>query len=66
MKKKLIYLFTLFAAISACSDEFTEQPAIGALSDAAVQNEDGVELLLIGAYSTLDGIRNNLLYGQLR
>lgn len=60
MKKKLIYLFTLFAAISACSDEFTEQPAIGALSDAAVQNEDGVELLLIGAYSTLDGIRNNL------
>ncbi|WP_282050957.1 RagB/SusD family nutrient uptake outer membrane protein [Maribacter aquivivus] len=60
MKKKLIYLFSLFAAISACSDDFTEQPAIGALSDAAVQNEDGVELLLIGAYSTLDGIRNNL------
>ncbi|MDF4222917.1 MULTISPECIES: RagB/SusD family nutrient uptake outer membrane protein [Maribacter] len=60
MKKKLIYLFSLFAVISACSDDFTEQPAVGALSDAAVQNEDGVELLLIGAYSTLDGIRNNL------
>jgi len=60
MKKNLIYLLTLFVAISACSDDFTEQPAIGALSDAAVQNEAGVELLLIGAYSTLDGIRNNL------
>ncbi|WP_423998768.1 RagB/SusD family nutrient uptake outer membrane protein [Maribacter sp. IgM3_T14_3] len=60
MKKNLIYLLTLFVAISACSDDFTEQPAIGALSDAAVQNEAGVELLLVGAYSTLDGIRNNL------
>jgi hypothetical protein len=60
MKKNLIYLLTLFVAMSACSDSFTEQPAIGALSDAAVQNEAGVELLLIGAYSTLDGIRNNL------
>ncbi|WP_036153480.1 RagB/SusD family nutrient uptake outer membrane protein [Maribacter forsetii] len=60
MKKNIIYLLTLFVAISACSDDFTELPAIGSLSDEEVQNEDGVELLLIGAYSTLDGIRNNL------
>jgi len=42
-----------------CNDEFTESPAIGALSDAALQNEVGVNLLLTGAYSTLDGVRAN-------
>jgi hypothetical protein len=60
MKKRIIYLLVLFVALSACSDEFTEQPAIGALSDESLANEAGVELLLVGAYSTLDGIRNNL------
>jgi len=60
MKKKLIYLIGVFAVLIACSDDFTEEPAVGALSDDAIQNEAGVELLLIGAYSTLDGIRNNL------
>ncbi|QCW99633.1 RagB/SusD family nutrient uptake outer membrane protein [Aggregatimonas sangjinii] len=59
MKKRFIYYITLFAMLIACSDEFTELPAIGALSDAAVQNEAGVDLLLIGAYSALDGRRNN-------
>ena len=59
MKKNLIYIIALFVSISSCSDEFTEQPAIGALSDVAVQNEAGVDLLLVGAYSTLDGIRTN-------
>ncbi|NNE03547.1 MAG: RagB/SusD family nutrient uptake outer membrane protein [Eudoraea sp.] len=59
MKKRLFYYLTLFAAIFACSDDFTEVPAIGALSDATLQNEQGVNLLLVGAYSVLDGIRNN-------
>lgn len=59
MKKKLIYLIGIFTLLSACSDEFTEVAAVGALSDAALQNESGVDLLLVGAYSTLDGIRNN-------
>ena len=60
MKKNLIVLMSFFIAVVSCSDEFTEKPAIGALSDEALANEDGVELLLVGAYSTLDGIRNNL------
>ncbi len=59
MKKKLLVYLTLFAAIFACSDDFTDVPAIGALSDQTLQNEIGVDLLLVGAYSTLDGIRNN-------
>ncbi|MEY8020055.1 RagB/SusD family nutrient uptake outer membrane protein [Muriicola sp. SD30] len=59
MKKRIFYYLTLFAAIFACSDDFTDVPAIGALSDATLQNEQGVNLLLVGAYSVLDGIRNN-------
>lgn len=59
MKKKLMYVVALFIAVFACSDDFTDVPAVGALSDSAVQNEAGVDLLLIGAYSALDGRRNN-------
>jgi len=59
MKKKLLVYLTLFAVIFACSDDFTEVPAIGALSDQTLLNETGVNLLLVGAYSTLDGKRNN-------
>ncbi len=59
MKKRFIYYACMFAILLACSKEFTEKPAIGALSDDAIQNAQGVELLLVGAYSALDGIRNN-------
>ena len=59
MKKRLFSYLTLVAVIFACSDDFTDVPAIGALSDQTLQNEQGVDLLLIGAYSVLDGIRNN-------
>ncbi len=59
MKKRFIYYVSILAIILACGDDFTEKPAIGALSDAAIQNEQGVDLLLVGAYSALDGIRNN-------
>lgn len=59
MKKKIIYIFLAFAAVFACSDEFSTEPAIGALSEEALANEAGVDLLLVGAYSTLDGRRNN-------
>jgi len=59
MKKRFFYYLTIIALVFACSDEFSEVPAIGALSDATLLNETGVDLLLVGAYSTLDGIRNN-------
>lgn len=58
MKKKLIY-FTLLMGALACNNEFTEAVAVGALSDADLQNETGVNILLTGAYSTLDGVRAN-------
>ena len=60
MKKKIIYYSLLFVAILSCNDEFTTQPAVGALSDEALQNAEGITLLLTGAYSSLDGRRQNL------
>ncbi|SHI88914.1 Starch-binding associating with outer membrane [Arenibacter nanhaiticus] len=40
---------------SSCADSFLEQPALGALSEDVIANQDGVEKLLIGAYAALDG-----------
>ena len=57
--KKIFLYFSALAFVLACSDDFTESPAVGALSDAALQNETGVNLMLTGAYSALDGVRLN-------
>ena len=43
----------------ACKDKFTTLPAVGSLSDEALQNEQGVNLLLTGAYSALNAVRAN-------
>lgn len=59
MKKKLIYVFAALIAFYSCSDDFSETPAVGALSDDALANTTGVNLLLTGAYSVLDGQRDN-------
>ncbi len=48
----------MLVGVLACSDDFTEVPAYGALSDASLQNAAGVDLLLIGAYSLMDGNSN--------
>lgn len=59
MKKKLIYYILPLLALIACNEEFTQTPAVGALSDEALQNPQGVDLLLTGAYSALTGAVNN-------
>lgn len=59
MKKLSIFLFLLIGVSLSCSDDFTEVAPVGALNDLSLANEEGVELLLTAAYSTLDGIRNN-------
>ena len=45
--------------LGACSDNFTDIAPTGALSDAALQNETGVDLKLTAAYSAMDGERVN-------
>tara|TARA_E500000178_G_scaffold1776_1_gene1961 strand:- start:22 stop:1698 length:1677 start_codon:yes stop_codon:yes gene_type:complete len=57
MKKILILLMT-FSVIVSCSEDFTDIDPVGSLSDASLQNATGVDLLLTGTYSVLDGIRN--------
>ena len=59
MKKKFIYVLAAFIGLYSCGDDFSTTPAVGALSDEAVANPIGVDLLLTGAYSVLDGQRNN-------
>lgn len=59
MKKFLTYFLSASLLLVSCSDDFTDINPVGALSDASLQNATGVDLLLVGAYSMLDGIRQN-------
>ena len=58
--KKLLILFTfaILAFTVSCSEDFTNIDPVGSLDDTALQNSTGVDLLLTGAYSVLDGVRN--------
>ena len=56
--KKFILLILSIGVIYSCSEEFTEISPVGSLNDASLSNATGVNLLLTGAYSVLDGIRN--------
>ena len=57
MKKLILFFIVVSVAIFACSDDFREVPATGALSSDALSNEAGIDLLLTGAYSSLNGTR---------
>src|SRR5690554_2463086 len=51
----LAFCAALAFGLGSCSDEFLDQPAIGALSDDVIANQAGLEKLLVGAYAALDG-----------
>ncbi|TMM53384.1 RagB/SusD family nutrient uptake outer membrane protein [Maribacter algarum] len=57
--KKILLKFGLLSALllvlGACSEEFLEEKPKGAVSEATLADENGVDLLLIGAYSRIDG-----------
>jgi len=57
MKKFITLFLSATLLFVSCSDDFTDINPVGALSDASLQNATGVDLLLVGAYSMLDGIR---------
>ena len=56
--KKILTILLSASILVSCTDDFTEIDPVGSLSDTALQNATGVDLLLTGAYSVLDGIRN--------
>src|SRR5881394_2342771 len=59
MKKiqfKTLIIFSLaIAALVACGKKFLDKPPLGTLNPAIMANEKGVQGLLIGAYSLVDG-----------
>jgi len=59
MKKIAITFLSLIFLTIGCSEDFTDIDSIGTLSDTQLDNSKGVNLLLTGAYSVLDGIRQN-------
>lgn len=58
MKKYIYLIFIILFTIESCSEEFTSVDPVGILTDAQLANETGIDLLLTGAYSVLDGVRN--------
>lgn len=81
MKKNQILLIIILAALGilgACSKSFLDVKPKGALSEDVLATSDGVNALLIGAYSLLDGCEgyaqyngwesasSNWVYGDIR
>jgi starch-binding outer membrane protein, SusD/RagB family len=63
MKKRIYNILTLTALMAvstSCADDFLQVQPTAVLNDAALANRDGVNLLLIGAYSMLDGVQTNV------
>ena len=56
--KKILTIILATSLLVSCADDFTDIDPVGSLSDASLQNATGVDLLLTGAYSVLDGMRN--------
>ena len=62
MKKIKIISAVMVAMLSAasCNDEFLSVTPLGVLSEATLSNAAGVNLVLTGAYSLLDGVQTNV------
>ncbi len=57
IKNKVLIPFSIVVAVTlfACSKNFLDKPPIGTLNPAIVASEEGIQGLLIGAYSLVDG-----------
>jgi hypothetical protein len=78
MKKNHILLIIIIAVlgiVGACKEDFLNITPKGALDASVLGNEEGIDALLIGAYSMLDGIgagwswnsaASNWVYGDIR
>ena len=51
-------LISLFS--TACSNDFLNVKPLGVLDQSSLQNKIGVNLLLVGAYSLVDGVQTNV------
>jgi len=62
MKKKIILISSalLLGGTFSCQDDFLNVQPLGVLSEANLTNKVGVDLVLTGAYSLLDGVQTNV------
>lgn len=62
MKKLNIFFTTLLllTGVMSCKDSWLDVTPLGVLSESTLTNKTGVNLLLIGAYSMLDGVQTNV------
>ncbi len=59
MKKKYIILISMLAIIgiwSSCKQDFLNVPATGSLDEGLLQSTKGLDALVVGAYSMIDGV----------
>ncbi|MBR1541065.1 MAG: RagB/SusD family nutrient uptake outer membrane protein [Bacteroidaceae bacterium] len=58
MKKAILYSAMALAtmSLSSCGDDFLTVEAAGAVSESTLMNDQGIEFLLTGAYSSLNGM----------
>jgi hypothetical protein len=71
----LILIVALFAALGSCKESFLDVKPTGSLDQGLLGTKDGIEALLVGAYSMLDGVSSqfgweaassNWVYGSIR
>ncbi|APQ18476.1 RagB/SusD family nutrient uptake outer membrane protein [Maribacter hydrothermalis] len=62
-KKTSLLLGTLLLASMSCSDEFLQVAPTDSLADAQVSTKAGIDGLLIGTYSALNGVFGNRFEG---
>ena len=55
-KKLVLNIMTAILILYSCTKDKLNQPALGLVDEATLANKHGVEGLLIGAYSLLDGV----------
>lgn len=76
INKKMIFTASILWVVSlftfSCSDDFLRQEAIGSYPESTIHTPDGVNKLLIGAYSLLNGTGGlatgpgQILFGTIR
>jgi hypothetical protein len=57
-KIAMLSALVILAAVSGCKKDFLERTPIGSISEATLNNKTGINGLLVGAYSLLDGVGN--------
>ena len=58
-RKWSLLLIAASSIVYSCNKNKLDQPALGALNASEIENKKGVEALLIGAYSMLDGMSDD-------